>query len=98
MTSSTNTSTRPEDMDGNRTAIGRAGANGIVDLTRLGGVLSAVIILLRATVGFQSAHLSISFARSVTSSDTAHQVGGFGAPPNVSRRDTYAISSSVEIV
>jgi hypothetical protein len=79
MTSSTKTSTRPDSRDGIRMDMGLVWANGTVEPTRF-AVICSLIILLRATVGFHSVHHTISFARSVTSSDTAHHVGGFGAP------------------
>ena len=89
MTSSTNTSTRPVVMEGTRTAMGRDWVKGTLGSTRLGGgVACGGIMLLWVVVGSHSEHHAISFARSVTSSDTAHHVGGFGEPPNVSRSDT----------
>jgi hypothetical protein len=48
--------------------------------------------LLRVS-GSQLSQSGISLERLVTISEKAHQVGGFGDPPNVSRSEMYAIPS-----
>jgi hypothetical protein len=87
VTSSTNTSARPSVTDGRLTAMGRACANGTEGLIRLGAFIVDIMVQ-RVVSGFQSEHQINSFAKSLTISEIAHQVGGFGDPPKVSRRDT----------
>jgi hypothetical protein len=66
------------------TAIGIAAAIGIVSGSKIGvGVVGWAG--LRRVVWSQSVQREISFDKSVTISENAHQVGGLGDPPNVKR-------------
>ena len=69
-------------------AIGRAHVNGTLESTRLGEGVVPGIILLWMALWSHAEHHAISLAKSVTSSQIAHHVGGFGEPPKVSLNDT----------
>ena len=86
MRSSMNPSTIPPSVTGTSTAIGVAWASGICSGSLL-GLGTWAWAGLKIMSGSQSTHLVSSFARSVTSSENMHHVGGLGDPPNVRRRD-----------
>ena len=80
----------PSAVPGTITAIALPTANGIPGGSLIGSGDSGWAGLL-SSAGSHSAHWAISFARSVTNSENMHQVGGFGDPPKVSRRETNTV-------
>jgi hypothetical protein len=82
--SSMKLSVRAVTVVGMPTASGMARAIGTSSGSKIGVGVSGWAGL-RSFAWSQSSQRRISFDRSVTNSEKAHQVGGFGEPPKVSR-------------